>query len=278
MRSSILFLLFFPLVVSSQVKKEFDYSSHLIKEGRLSENIAYLRLFDTLSLPAPSKDSLRFLKGKTKFYLKEFEEASLTLEYPCLASSQICEASSYYQVLAKLYNNEEIDSTALSSTLPDNDLTALFQYGNAIIEGRRIESYSETLTNMNNFLIKKHYKDLQSYVKQFPERRKKSPALAAAMSAVVPGTGKIYAGRIGEGFASLLLVGILGASTIEQYRNGGFGNVQFYLIGVPTAFFYLGSIYGSYFSVKVSNREIQEEIRNEVLFHLHIPFRSLYNQ
>lgn len=71
----------------------------------------------------------------------------------------------------------------------------------------------------------------------------RSPALAALFSAIVPGSGKWYAGRPTDGFYSLLLVGTNIAIACaygqdDQWAKAGlFGTVGF--------FFHLGNIYGS---------------------------------
>jgi TM2 domain-containing membrane protein YozV len=71
----------------------------------------------------------------------------------------------------------------------------------------------------------------------------RSPALAALFSAIVPGSGKLYAGRPTDGLYSLLLVGTNIAIACaygqdDQWTKAGlFGTVGF--------FFHLGNIYGS---------------------------------
>ena len=49
--------------------------------------------------------------------------------------------------------------------------------------------------------------------------KKKSPAVAGLLSAVVPGLGKIYAGRPGQGVATFSIVSILGFATYETLQK-----------------------------------------------------------
>jgi tetratricopeptide (TPR) repeat protein len=75
------------------------------------------------------------------------------------------------------------------------------------------------------------------------ELPQKSPLLAGFMSALIPGSGHIYAGHYGDGITSLFLNGLFIAGTVvairqENYAVSGIVGV----IGLP---FYFGNIYGA---------------------------------
>lgn len=75
------------------------------------------------------------------------------------------------------------------------------------------------------------------------ELPRKSPLVAGILSAIVPGSGQMYAGHYGDGVASLLLNGLFIAGTAvaihqENYATAGVVGV----IGLP---FYIGNIYGA---------------------------------
>lgn len=269
-------LLLFYLIASNsfaQVKDDFKFSNHLLNTKRVNESVNFLEH----KLKSISNDSLDFLYGKSLFYLKKFKEAKRVFsEIPW--SHSLNQETKYYYGLSKLYDGQYLSVDFISDSLPDEELTKIFSFGNNIIKNPHNVDTSYFKDNYENFLLLKHHKDLVNLSKQISNKKKKSPFIAGLMSTIIPGTGKMYAGKIGEGFASLLLVSIFSVSTVEQFRNGGFSNPQTYLIGIPALLFYSGNIYGSYFSVNIQNIEFKEETRNEVLFHLHIPFRSLYRQ
>lgn len=94
--------------------------------------------------------------------------------------------------------------------------------------------------------------------------RHKKPWLATALSAVVPGTGRMYAGRWADGGFSLLNVGIF---TWQAYR--GFnrrGTRSFY--GWFNAFFgvsfYIGNLYGSHRAAVIYNETQYQRIADDV--------------
>ena len=114
--------------------------------------------------------------------------------------------------------------------------------------------------------------------------KKKSPALAGLMSAVIPGTGKIYAGYKGQGLAAMITVGILGVSAAESYfrpfdRSGkkGYKSPEFIAFGSLFTIFYVGNLWGSVLSVKLAREHELREINDEILFDMHIPLRRIFN-
>jgi tetratricopeptide (TPR) repeat protein len=98
---------------------------------------------------------------------------------------------------------------------------------------------------------------------RYQELPEKSPVLAGVMSAILPGSGYIYAEHYGDGITAFLINGLFIAGTItaihqENYAIAGIvGGV-----GVP---FYLGNIYGSANAAKKWNLAV----RNEVIQKIH---------
>ena len=108
------------------------------------------------------------------------------------------------------------------------------------------------------------------------ESRKKSPALAAAASAIVPGLGKIYSKCYGEAFASFLCIGATAAIAADNWIKRGpqdWRSIVFTTIG---ALLYVGNIYGSYVSVGLYNNYLENAQDNTIVFNIHIPVRSLF--
>jgi outer membrane protein assembly factor BamD (BamD/ComL family)/TM2 domain-containing membrane protein YozV len=104
---------------------------------------------------------------------------------------------------------------------------------------------------------------------RYQELPEKSPVLAGVMSAILPGSGYIYAEHYGDGITAFLINGLFIAGTItaihqENYAVAGIvGGV-----GVP---FYLGNIYGSANAAKKWNLGI----RNEVIHKIHLTLAPL---
>jgi tetratricopeptide (TPR) repeat protein len=75
------------------------------------------------------------------------------------------------------------------------------------------------------------------------ELPQKSPLLAGVMSAMIPGSGHIYAGHYGDGITSLFLNGLFMAGTVVAVRQENYAVAGVVGgIGLP---FYFGNIYGA---------------------------------
>ena len=103
-----------------------------------------------------------------------------------------------------------------------------------------------------------------------------SPVVAAAASSVVPGLGKAFAGELAEGVAAFLTVGSLAAITAENWVRYGYKDWKTLLFGTLGAAFYIGNIYGSYVSVSIHNNDLRNVQDTAILYHIHIPLRSIF--
>lgn len=86
---------------------------------------------------------------------------------------------------------------------------------------------------------------------------RKNKLLAGLMSAVIPGTGKIYTCRTQDGLVSLLTVAMTGYLSYEGFRREGMNSTRGWVYGTIGAFLYLGNIYGSVVAVNIYNRELE---------------------
>jgi hypothetical protein len=111
-------------------------------------------------------------------------------------------------------------------------------------------------------------------LRQFPAR---SPLIAGALSAAVPGLGKIYAGKTAEGIVGFLYVAAMGATAWDFYRGAGPQSALFILSASVTGIFYLGNIWGSAVAVKRQQNEFRHEMDQRILFDMHIPLRNAFN-
>ncbi len=179
-----------------------------------------------------------YLEGSSQWKLKNYDRARAALE--TLAEqhpeSEYAPRSLVVICLAALDENKaEVSRQALKRFLD--------RYAGH----RGAENVSEALTLLDLY-------------QQLPE---KSPVLAGVMSAILPGSGYIYAEHYGDGITAFLINGLFIAGTVtaihqENYAVAGIvGGV-----GVP---FYLGNIYGSANAAKKWNLAA----RNKVIQKIH---------
>ena len=94
--------------------------------------------------------------------------------------------------------------------------------------------------------------------------RRKSPALALALSAVIPGTGKMYAGEAGDGLQSLILVGALATLAAVSFHADGVESWRGWLYTSFGGLMYAGNLYGSAVSARRWNQKQEEALREDL--------------
>jgi len=92
----------------------------------------------------------------------------------------------------------------------------------------------------------------------------KKPWLAGAMSTILPGSGRIYAGKSREALTSFIPIATLGAQVAEGLWKPGLPNAHFYVFAPIAAVFYASNIYGSARAAKRTNAESLQEFNNEI--------------
>jgi len=91
----------------------------------------------------------------------------------------------------------------------------------------------------------------------------KSPFLAGILSAIIPGTGKLYTGNYKDGIFSLLVVGGTTFQAIRGFNKDGVNSTSGWIFGTVATGFYAGNIFGSVKSAQVYNENYWLEIENE---------------
>ncbi len=136
---------------------------------------------------------------------------------------------------------------------------------------RHAESFSGTY-----FAMASQQEQLLLYARELERADRKSPFAAAVMSAVIPGSGKYYAGRRGSAVSSFLQVSVFGAIFAESLHHAGTRHARTWVSGSVFSLFYLANIRGSAVAVRISKEEIYEEMDQRILFDLHIPLRAVF--
>jgi tetratricopeptide (TPR) repeat protein len=96
---------------------------------------------------------------------------------------------------------------------------------------------------------------------QFPYKNK---LFAGMVSTIIPGSGKVYAGRSKDGLYSFILIGICGWQSYDGFSKKGVHSLKGWIYGSLGAFFYVGNIYGSIVAVKIYNEKIEEQFIKKV--------------
>jgi len=114
---------------------------------------------------------------------------------------------------------------------------------------------------------------LKTFAEQGKHLPHRSPFLAGALSTLIPGTGRIYAGRTSDGLLSLLTVAVTGWQAYEGFHKDGARSVKGWIFGSLSAFFYLGNIYGSVVAVRVFNEQSEMKFLEKIGVSVHVFFQ-----
>lgn len=176
----------------------------------------------------------------------------------------------YLLLLSRSYMKLGMDSESLSALLrydyarmEKNERRDLFlarietylknsMYPEALSETHRYKKFHDTALN-----------EMEKEIAGYREIALKSKELSVILSAVVPGSGQLYSGRIADGFISLAAVLACSGGAYYFYQRGN-SRVSFTLVFF-SALFYGGNIYGAYNAAEAFNRRIDEEFRKRLI-------------
>lgn len=210
------------------------------------------------------------------------------LEYDRLLSSGYADTAAFFAAISYQHNGsyqkaaERLGSIEMTSSFYTNAKTEYLKtlfiagsYNQLLSEEVNYESENDTIITAYNrlaffsqllsdgdtkelsqppaALFANETASLDSVVTPYYDPGYRSPTVAALLSAVIPGSGKIYTGYFGDGITSLLVTGLLGFLSYDNFQQEN--TFRGWLFGGLTAFFYAGNIYGSAVSAKLHNTE-----------------------
>jgi len=111
--------------------------------------------------------------------------------------------------------------------------------------------------NFLEFFPSIEQKDILSFYNQKKEPPYKSSLLSGLMSALIPGSGKIYLGEIGDGITAFMATSIFAFLSYDNFSNDH--NFRGWLFAGLGFFFYTGNIYGSVAAAQIYNARVDYE-------------------
>jgi hypothetical protein len=101
-------------------------------------------------------------------------------------------------------------------------------------------------------------------IRRYDALPRKSPVLAAALSMVVPGLGRVYIGRWPDGIMSFILIGATAALAAQGFYAEGDRSVRGWVLGGVAGLLYVGNVYGSAVGAVVQRRDAEAALMQEV--------------
>jgi hypothetical protein len=222
------------------VSTDISFLSYAINNNMLEDAAA---LLFARNFYAPS-DTLQYLRGLVSYEVKDFARA-----YDCF-----------------------------STISPDGEKSNSGHFVSTDLIGSFNNSSNTSAGETSLYDKAQLFLDIYSSEPEIPLKYKnRSPLLAATMSAVIPGAGKIYAGDLSSGVSTMLIVGALGAMTAESIVKLGIRDWRSISLASIFGLFYIGNIYGSYLSVSIIQNTISDAEKATLLFNIRIPLHELPN-
>lgn len=228
-----------------------------------------------------------YLRASVEFkgYLKSFDDDTTRYKYSlCLFNiGKYDEASDNFRTL--FFGNHFSEKARLMffesyffdkdykdlRDLVDNQNYRSSQYSKEIDRLKNISYLMDdsSLPEMNSFLsvfddsvqtdIARFY-----YMKKNPKH--KSPVTAAIFSAIIPGSGKIYTGEIGDGITAFITTVLSAYLAYSNFKADH--NFRGWLFTGLAGFFYAGNVYGSAASAQIYNARIRFNFDKEVKIYI----------
>jgi len=279
----IILMAFSKMVLAQEsINRELEFVRHLIDQEEFRDAVYYIETNLNQEYPMPVRDSLNYFKGWSQYSLKDLDQSASSL-LKVSKNSPFFVKSRFFAA----YNNSYLGVIAVSDqVLKDLDVSGIYNNlknfelsGNSLLKRNlpEFDAYFKKIESSDVFSFNTEKDKFLKYCQEINRHKNKSMVVGGIMSAVIPGAGKIYAGKTGEGISSFLIVAATGATAYENYHKLGIRNAKTILFGSLFAVLYIGNVYGSVFTIKLANEEFNHEIDNAILFNMHIPLRNVFN-
>lgn len=262
--------------------KELKFIKYLQNNNQLQDAACALKNIQTQNLTVPQLDSLHFEKGMFYYNLKKLDTS--VLSFLLVSKNDIrYNQSKLFAGYALSFLKETDSAKKIITDLNTKDsaeqaLKIVQLAGIALLQKNKIEFLQhQSLFTYTNYFLKQEEENLSKYGKAIFSYKKKSKFVAGALSAIIPGAGKWYAGKKKQALGAFFPILSSAILTLEAYNRGGIKDARFWIYGSIFTTFYIGNIWGSTVAVKVRNDEFNKVYENKILFDMHIPLRNFYN-
>jgi|GEM_PF-1076189 len=223
------------------------------------------------------RDSIRFMIGLS-YYKSHRYMFSRDAVRPLLAqqSDETNYFNAYYLTALSYLHSQEPDSVqAMPGRYSQPGLTPAARYKSQILQGlgyfydrkwtHSRDVFASVLTqipkNSGLSLLVQEHLALSQTAMVLPQ---KSPVVSGVLSTVIPGAGRIYLGRTGEGFFSFLTIGILTYNSYNGFTEDGIRSIYGWVNALPALALYLGNVYGSITGAYIYNETQVQQIYKAV--------------
>lgn len=269
------------------VHEEIEFLSYLLGNGEYANVISQAAELNLNSIQNQNqKDSILYMAGWAGYHRKKLQYSN--------EQFKLIQSSSIYFTKAKFYesfNNaylgyheaaiEILKSELIDSILNPNERSLkYFELSGTALLKRDFDLFDNLSSQLDTsyFALKEEQKAMLDHYSDLKAIKQKSPLVAGLMSAVIPGSGKFYAGYRGLAISAAIPTVLFGVVAAENLVKGGPTSPQFIAFAALFSAFYVGNIWGSVLSVKIYKDEKYDEIDHSIIVDMHIPLRRIFNK
>jgi len=260
---------------------DLKFINHLLRTGYFEE--ALFLLDSSVCSSFQINDSLNYFRGWSYYSLNKPVSSSESL-LKIKPGSSLYPKSHFYAAFNYAQTGDFLRSTEVLEKIEVSDCRqiALKKFeiaGMQLLRGNltAFDEWSDKNAG-NQPEINESAINIMKVSSEIKSHKGKSPFLAGLLSGIIPGSGKLYAGKKGEAIATFFSTAGIGLVTWENYRKRGIKNFNTIAFGTIFAISYMANIYGSAFSVTVIENEYKENVKKTVLFNLHIPIDTFFSK
>lgn len=277
-------LIIFAYVGNAKAQKsDKKFVEYLYNTRQYEHVVTYTNYLISEQSQIVSADSLNYLCGKALFQQQLFAASNKSLQQVGTGFIHFNE-SRFLIGINYIYNKEPVQAInylkQIESLTDSSPITALkyFELSGVALLNRNQQDYQlyDTLIRKDYYFFEKERKSLRKTENDIFNRKEKSPLLAGAMTAIIPGAGRFYAGKRGQAVYSFIITSFMALQAIESYRKDGLNSPRFIIYGSLLSVFHAANIWGSALSVKKYNNEFNEAVNYSIQLDLLIPIRSFY--
>lgn len=255
--------------------EDYDFAQYLLSLNLRSDLDCLLR--DENYLPS---DTLHFMRGWTAYLQQDLPRSAAYFSLVDTASV-FWEKSLFHEVamLAHMKCYTQAEERLKSYREPTYEQLKVLQRAGLSLLRNDMDSYkmaASSFDTSHSHYLQSEQAALQSMYEERIRLSRKSPWLAASMSALVPGAGKIYAGNLSEGIMSFVITGAMAGLTAEHWVKEGIDDWRTITFASLTGLFYVSNIFGSYFSVQILQDHVLQQQTQAILYHIHMPLDRLF--
>ena len=283
-----LFFFLFSFSIKSQnisVSEEIRFASYLIDNAEYRDAIFILNKLNSSSktIEITPQDSINYFLGWAFYNIKNLDSSIFYFD-KIIPQSEFFLKSKFYQAYQNIYLGKMENAITILNSLDLTSDSNLMQIRNFELSGisllqrdyAKFEALSKSF-NQNYYVLSEEEKNFAQYHKKLKAIKFKSPFLAGFFSALLPGSGKYYAGYRGQAISAFVPSALLGAVAAEHLLKNGIKSPAFIIFGGIFYVFYVGNIWGSVLSVKTKRNEQFYETDQHLLNDLHLPLRRIFN-